>query len=150
MKRLAGIVGVAAVAVGVAGPASAHHSPPKSPPYAIAPHKCQPHNVAYVTSGTYVTSSLTKNADGTYSGSITVIVTRTNHHAKGVKHTQVVYTLTKAHVTFGHGVTTPPAVGSKVQLIGKITALAKMCNQTGFTPKITIRKVVIHVAHSHD
>src|SRR6185437_12002268 len=48
-------------------------------------HKCKPHKVAYVASGTLVSQTLAKNADGTYSGEVTVEVKRTNHYAAGDK-----------------------------------------------------------------
>jgi hypothetical protein len=36
-----------------------------------------------------------------------------------------------------------PAVGSRVGLHGKITALPKHCSTVGFTPTITIKRVDI-------
>jgi hypothetical protein len=59
----------------------------------------------------------------------------------------VTYTLTNARVSFGSGAT-PPATGDPVKVIGKTTALDKKCDQSGFRPTITIRKVNVHRAHT--
>jgi hypothetical protein len=114
-------------------------------------HKCKPHKVGYVVSGTLVSQTLTKNADGTYSGEVTVEITHTNHHAAGDKGTKT-YTVTNVHVTFGLADTNNDGsvgpddlkAGDQVKVIGKITALAKKCNQSGFTATTTIRKVVFN------
>jgi hypothetical protein len=114
-------------------------------------HKCKPHKVGYVVSGTLVSQTLTKNADGTYSGGVIVTVTHTNHHAAGDKGTKT-YTLTNVHVTFGLADTNNDGsvglddlkAGDQVKVIGKITALAKKCNQSGFTATTTIRKIVFN------
>ena len=105
--------------------------------------KCKAHNVAYIVSGMLVSQTLSKNPDGTYSGTLEVEVTHTNNHAvKG----KTSYPVSKVHVTFDNGsvglvgVTT----GDRVKAIGKITTLSKKCSQTGFTAVITIRKIVFH------
>jgi hypothetical protein len=124
------------------------------PPHPAKSHKCQPHKVAYVARGTLVSQSLTQTAGGStakrsddrYSGDLTVDVTKTNRHAK--KGTQS-YTLADARVKFhvpdrtGDGKRNQDDLlaGDRVKLIGKITALSKKCDQTGFTPTVTIRKV---------
>ena len=81
-----------------------------------------------------------------YTGPIRVHVTRANHHAVGAKGTDVTYTLTNAKVTFGTGAN-PPTAGDRVKVIGKITAIGKKCDQSGFTPTITVRKVDVHSAN---
>jgi hypothetical protein len=114
-------------------------------------HKCKPHRVGYVASGTLVSQTLTKNADGTYSGEVTVEVKRTNHHAAGDKGTKP-YKVEHVHVTFGLTDTNTDGsvglddlkAGDRVKLIGKITALAKKCDQSKFTATRTIRKLVFH------
>jgi hypothetical protein len=119
-------------------------------------HKCKPHRVGYVASGTLESSSLTPNSDGTFSGSVTVHVTHTNHHgandkAKTPTETKV-YPVEKVHLTFGLADTNNDgsvglddlAKGDSVRLIGKITALAKKCSHTGFTATTTIRHVVFN------
>src|SRR5215471_13752305 len=75
------------------------------------PPKCVPHPVSYEVSGTLTTTgSLTKNSDGSYNGTLTVNVTRTNENASADKGMTKTYTLTNAHVSFGHGVSkTAPA-----------------------------------------
>jgi len=116
-------------------------------------HRCLPHGVAYVASGTLVSWTLTKDENAnTYSGEVEVEVTRTNHHALADKGKTVKYTVSKAHVTFGlrdtnnDGTVGPDdlAKGDSVHLIGKITTLAKKCSQTGFTAETTIRRIVFH------
>jgi hypothetical protein len=115
-------------------------------------HKCKMHNVAYVASGTLVSQTLTKNADGTYSGAVTVAVTHTNHHAAGDNNTTKPYTVANVHVTFGLADTNADGsvglddlkAGDRVKLIGKITTLAKKCDQSKFTAETTIRKIVFH------
>jgi hypothetical protein len=107
-------------------------------------HKCTQHKVAYVASGTLESWTLTKNADGTYSGEVVVAVTHTNHNAKGDNAKTTKYPVAKVHVTFGGISPEALAKGDRVKLIGKITALAKKCDQSKFTPETTIRKIVFH------
>ncbi|HWW90282.1 MAG TPA: hypothetical protein VNY35_05820 [Solirubrobacteraceae bacterium] len=114
-------------------------------------HKCKPHNVGYVASGTLLSQTLTKNTDGSYSGPVTVEVNHTNHHAKSDKGTKV-YTLKNVHVTFGLADTNGDGsvglddlkAGDRVKLLGQITVLGKNCSQTGFTATTTIRHIVFH------
>ena len=62
----------------------------------------------------------------------------------------------KVHLTFGLADTNSDgsvglddlAKGDRVHLIGKITALAKKCSQTGFTATTTIRHIVVHAPPS--
>jgi len=125
---------IAVVLLAVAAPVQA-----KGPKPATA-QKCQPHAVSYVVSGTLASGSLTANADGTYSGTLTVNVKKANHHAKVAKGTTTTYTLTNASVkTHGEN---PAALtaNSRVHLAGTITTLAKKCNRTGFTATVTIQK----------
>jgi hypothetical protein len=116
-------------------------------------HKCAPHRVAYVAAGTLAKeATLTKNADGTYSGEVTIKVKRFNHHAKVATETEKTYTLTNAHLVFaitdtnndGSAGTDDLKVGDLVALIGKITTIAKKCDHSKFTPQVTIRQVVFH------
>jgi hypothetical protein len=114
-------------------------------------HKCMAHKVGYVASGTLSSQTLTKNEDGTYSGEITVEVTQTNHHAMADKGKTVTYKVSGVHVTLGvsdanndGSVGIDDAVkGDEVHVIGKVTALAKKCDQSSFTAETTIRKLVI-------
>jgi hypothetical protein len=101
--------------------------------------------VAYTASGKLVTWAATQNPSGTWSGTITVHVTKANHHAAGAKGTDVTYTLTNAKVTFGKGAN-PPAAGDRVHLVGKIAEVAKRCTQPGTTAPVTVRKVRIGTA----
>jgi hypothetical protein len=114
-------------------------------------HKCKPHRVGYVVSGTLVSQTLTKNADGTYSGEVTIEIKHTNHHAAGDKGTKA-YKVANVHVTFGLSDTNSDGTvalddlkaGDQVQLIGKITALAKKCDKSKFTASTTTRMIVFH------
>ena len=142
MKR--GIVLALAGALAIAVPAGAKTHPSSQGTHPTTSHKCAAHSVAYIASGTLVSSALTKNANGTYSGTVTVMVKRTNHHGKPDKGTTATYTVTNAHVTFGHGVTNPPAAGSRVKVIGKLTTVAKKCPYA--TGTLTIKRVVFHTA----
>jgi hypothetical protein len=118
-------------------------------------HKCVPHKVAYVASGTLESWSLTLNKDGTYSGAVTVKVTHTNHHAAGDKGTIKEYKgkeVENVRVTFGLDDTNKDgsvglddlAKGDRVKVIGKIEALAKKCSHAGFEPKTTLHHIVFH------
>ena len=135
-------------------------------------HKCTPHKVAYVASGTLESQALTKNKDGTYSGtvtvkvgtleswlvekgtlmSVTVKVTHTNHHAAADKGMTKEYKVENVRVTFGLADTNNDgskgiddlAKGDRVKVIGKIEALAKKCSHTGFEPKTILHHIVFH------
>jgi hypothetical protein len=119
-------------------------------PHPAKSHKCTPHKVAYKASGTLVSESLSQTAgadtpkrgDDRYRGTLTVVVTKANHHAAKGEQT---YTLDNARVRFydadHNGTPDEPKAGDRVKLIGKITRLSKKCDATGFTPTITIRKV---------
>lgn len=140
-----GVVGLVGVAQAWKPP---HPSHPAHPSHPVHPAKgaksCTPHAVGYNARGRLVSSSLTLGSNGRYSGTITVDVTKANHHA--VTGSQS-FTLTDARVIFHHGVdATAPAVGSRVGLHGKITVLRKGCATTGFTPRITLTHVDVRVA----
>lgn len=131
MKRLS----LAALAIAIlAMPGVGLAKGPKSP------KKCQAHPVSYKVAGNLESGSLTANSDGTYDGSLVVDVKKTNKHAKADKGTTVTYTLTSAHLKL-HG-EDPSALtaNSRVKLKGTITTLAKKCDQTGFTPTVTIKR----------
>jgi hypothetical protein len=128
-----------ATTVAVAVPAQAANTKP-------TPSKCQPHAISYVVSGMLVSGTLTRDAGKakTYSGTLTVHVTKTDNHAKADKNQTKTYTLSHANVSFGASVNkTSPAAGSRVTLKGTITTLAPKCNHTGFTPTIATTKVEI-------
>lgn len=141
MKKLI-LTAVLALAVFVV-PAAAkdhpgHGAAPESHP--ATSHKCKPHKVGYVASGTLESATLTKNADGTYSGQMTVKVAHTNHHAKADDGTSKTYMLDHARVNLHGQDPAALAPGSRVHVNGKVTSLAKKCDQTGFTAETTIRK----------
>lgn len=141
MKKL--LLLVAFVVAIAAAPVQAKGPGPKA-------HKCQPHSVAYVVSGTILSGALTANADGTYSGTVTVHVSKTDKHApKAIKGTDQIYTLASAKVKL-HG-ENPAALtaNSRGHLSGTITTLAKKCDQTGFTATVTIKKADIKPPKTH-
>lgn len=151
MKRgiILGLAGALAIAI----PAGAKTHPTgnsgthgKSGTHPTTSHKCAARSVAYVASGKLVSWSLTKGTNGKYSGTLVVNVTKSNHHAKGDKGTAVTYTVTSARVKLSHGVTDPPAAGSRVQLSGKITTVSKKCPYAVGT--VTINHIVVHAAKS--
>jgi uncharacterized protein with von Willebrand factor type A (vWA) domain len=89
--------------------------------------------------GTLVSGTLTPGS-GKYDGTLTVHVTKANKHAKADKGNDVTYTLSNAKLEL-HG-ENPLALtaDTRVKLNGKITTLAKKCDQTGFTPTVTIKR----------
>ncbi len=137
---------------GNSGQSNGSDNSPNKPSHPGQSHKCKPHNVGYVVAGTLVSQTLTKNADGTYSGEVTVKVTHANHHATGDLGTTKTYKVEKVHVTFGLADTNKDGSvglddlkeGDRVKLIGKITALAKKCSTGEFTATTTIRRIVFH------
>ena len=146
MKRgiILGLAGAMAIAIPAGAKTHPGNSQGQNGTHPTQSHKCAAHSVAYIASGTLVSSSLTKNANGTYSGTVTVMVKRTNHHGKPDKGTTATYTVTNAHVTFGNGLTNPPAAGSRVKVIGKLTTVAKKCPYA--TGTLTIKRVSFHSA----
>lgn len=129
-----------------------HPGHPNHPSRPGNPHKCMPHNIGYIASGTLVSQTLTENPNGTYSGNMTVDVTHTNRHATSNEGTTTTYTLTDVRVRSDlaeinhHGSVglDDLQAGDRVKLIGKITALARRCSQSGFTATTTIRQIVLH------
>lgn len=121
-------------------------------------HRCVAHKVAYVVAGTLVSQTLvldTPASDSsrpTYSGDVTIAVTRTNHAARGDKRTTKTYTLARARVVLGLTDTNNDgsvglddlAAGDRVKVIGKVTVLRRGCDQSSFTPAITIQKLIVH------
>ena len=78
---------------------------PAHPPHPVKSKKCTPHAVGYKAAGTLVSVSLTQSAgagtakrgDDRYSGTLTVDVTKANHHAPTGDQT---YTLANVRVRF--------------------------------------------------
>lgn len=148
MRKIA--VAATALAAVVAMPAQANSDKPDKPDHPSKSHKCKPHAVGYKASGTLESESLTQTQgagtttrrDDRYSGDLTVNVKKANHHGATGSQT---YTVTDARVKFydaNHdGTADTPKAGDRVKVKGRITRLAKKCDQTGFTPKITVRRV---------
>jgi hypothetical protein len=134
----------AVVATAAAQPAHpAHPSHPAHPRQPSTSHRCAGHKVAYVASGKFVSWTATQHGSGTWTGTVTVHVMRSNHHAAGAKGTDVTYTLSNARVTLGNDAN-PPTAGDPVHVIGKISEVGKKCMQSGFMPTITVQEVNIH------
>ena len=105
--------------------------------------KCKAHGIAYVAGGTLESGTLTKNADGTYDGTLTVRVAHANHHAKADRSTSRTYTLDNARVNLHGQDPAALAPGSRVKLQGKVTKLNKKCDQSAFAATTTIKKAGI-------
>jgi hypothetical protein len=156
-KRI--LLATAAVAVVAAVPASAHgpgdHPEQAKGPKAEKTHgkgqskRCTPRNKAYVAKGVVESAALTKNADGTYDGTITVAVSKTNRHGRPHKGTSQTYTLDDARVRLpdadGNGTVdgADAQAGQRAMVIGKITVLNKKCDASQFTATVTVRKITL-------
>jgi hypothetical protein len=131
-------------------PAQAKPTKPDRPQHPAKSHKCRPHNAGYNAKGTLVTATITQTAgaatpkrgDDRYSGSVTVDVSKVNHHADTGQQT---YTLDAVRVKFydsdHNHVADQPQAGDRVKVKGKITLLPKKCDASGFTSTITVRKI---------
>ena len=150
---------VAAVPAYAGGPGSKPEHPAQAKgPKAGTTHghkggkSCTPRKKAYVAAGVVEAAALTKNADGTYDGTLTVAVKKTNRHGRDHKGTSQTYTLDDARVTLpdadGNGTVdaADAQAGQLAKVIGKITVLRKRCDATGFTAEVTVRKVVLKAA----
>jgi len=169
-KSTVALLGAAALGVGAWAPLSAAAKP--TPPGRAIGHArngadhgkgkavgkgnskgCKVHTVAYIASGVLVSEALTKNANGTYSGEVTVEVKRANHHARGELGKTVTYKVSEAHVVLGLGreAGSSPSVealkaGDRAKVIGRITFLPRRCSTEGFTPTVTVKRLVFHNA----
>jgi len=131
----------------------ADHTHTGQPSHPGHSHRCAPHRVAYVAAGTLLGQTLSKDASAdTYSGNLEVAVKHTNHHAALDRNTTKTYNVEHVRVTFALAdINNDGGVGlddvlanDQVRLIGKIASLSKKCDQTGFTPTLTIRHIVLH------
>ncbi len=151
-RKLATLV-AATSALAIAVPAAAHPSPSGHPGKDSHPsqsHKCAPHKVAYVESGTVdsvTASTLAANPDGTWSGTLVIDVKHANHWAKADKGTTVTYTFTdaKLRVHFDGGASGFTS-GERVQVIGKLATVGKKCTALSPAAQPVFRAVVVHPA----
>jgi len=98
------------------------------------------------------TASADRPVKPTYSGDVTIDVMRANRPARADKGTTKTYTLDHARVLLqlsdqnGDGRVDLGDVlpGSRVKVIGTVTKLNRRCDQTGFTPVLTIHKLIVH------
>lgn len=121
-------------------------------------HKCKVHSVGYVVGGTLVTDGLTQTAgqdtpndasDDRFGGTVVLTVTHTNHWARALSGQQTL-TLTNVRVSLGDGVAQPPAPGTRVHVIGKVTAVAKKCQDKSAAGVVTFKKVVFTLASADE
>jgi hypothetical protein len=161
--KIGTLVAVAA-AIGIAFPAAAHpqnsnsaaaghranqaHAGGKG--HHASSHKCQAHNVAYVESGTIdpaTASTLAPNSDGTWSGTLVIVVTNANHHAKADTGETVTDTLSNAKLRVRlDGGATGFSAGERVKVIAQIAAVAGKCTAAGPAASPVLKTVVIHPA----
>jgi hypothetical protein len=144
--KLGALIATGALVIAVPAAAKTHPAHPAHPAtHSGKAHKCTAHKVAYIVFGNFVSWSVTATGNGRYSGTITLDVKRTNHHAKGDKGaTNKTYSLNDTRVRFGDGAN-PPAAGDLVKLIGKITVVGKKCSDQTAAGTITVRKLDISV-----
>jgi hypothetical protein len=126
------------------GPKGPHPSPPTPPA-----NKCQAHTISYEVWGTLISGSLTLNANGTYSGTLTVHVKQSDNHAKSDRNTNKTYTLASSHLNIHGANPAALAANSRVHLQGTVTTLAKKCNHTGFTATIAILRGDLKAPQQH-
>jgi hypothetical protein len=134
-------------ALAVAMPAAAHPGGSSHGHGKGSSHKCQAHNRAYVESGTVdstTASTLAQNSDGTWSGTLVVDVTASNHAARADQGQTVTYTFSSANlkVKLDNG-TTGFTAAAPVQLIGKIAASAPKCTAPSSAPAPVFRMIVV-------
>jgi hypothetical protein len=160
MKKTSVSLVLAACALAVPSFATAHGKPDGAGSKAAAghgkagqshgkSHKCKAHSVGYVVGGTLVSDDLTQTAgqdtatdtsDDRYTGTVTLNVTHTNHWARALKGEQTL-DVSDVRVSYGDGVTQPPAAGTLVQVIGKVTTVAKKCADKSSAGVVTLKKV---------
>jgi len=148
MRRIA--LSSIALAAAVAVPAQAKPVKPPKAAKPVAGQRCAVKTVGFHARGALVDQTLTQSAglatadrgDDRFSGTVTVLVTKANHRAPLGSTT---FTLVDARVSYsdanGDGTRDQPAAGDRVKVGGKITRLNKRCDQTGFTPTVSVRKV---------
>lgn len=143
----------AAGALAIAVPAAAHPGNTNHPSgknnSGTHTHRCAPRKVAYVVSGTITASTMTQNADGTWSGALTYTVTQHNHWAKSDPGSA---TLSNVKATFDTGAA-DFSTGNQVKLIGKVQVVRSKgrnaCSNPGVQAgSVTIRKVIVSPAAS--
>ncbi|HET9719876.1 MAG TPA: hypothetical protein VFP55_07360 [Solirubrobacteraceae bacterium] len=134
-------------ALAIAVPAAAHTTPshPSGTGSGAAhTHRCAPHKVAYIVSGTIIDgSTLVQASDGTWSGTLTYTVTHHNRWAKGDSGSA---TLSSTKVSFRAGATDFSA-GNRVKLIGKVEYVRvkghNSCTNPGAQGAPTFRKAIV-------
>ena len=102
---------------------------------------------SYVAAGTLVSQALTKNADGSYDGTLSAAVTKTNKHARAQNGTTQNYTLDNVQLKFnvpdrdanGAVDAADLRAGDRVKVTGRITKVKK--SDPTVTPTVTIKKV---------
>ena len=161
MRKLILAVGAAALTVPAYAAASDH--PPKDHPNKGQgqSHRCRVHSVGFNARGTLISANLTQTAgadtaqagDDRWSGDLSVHVTRLNHHAAAADRT---FTVTNARLRLGvpdrdasgKVDATDLRAGDLIKVKGKVTRLNRKCDQTGFTPTGTVRRIEARAPHT--
>jgi hypothetical protein len=132
---------IAATASMIAIPAAALAGPPANHGNGNGhhPHKCMPHSVAYIEGGTV---TATTETNGAVTG-ITLDVKHANRMAKADPTTTL--TLSDVRTVRYAGGTSAPAVGDRVQILGRIEVTGKKCPAAGSTSP-TFGMLVVHPA----
>ncbi len=143
----AGALAIAVPAVAHPGPNTHANTHSSAATHTSKSHKCAPHNVAYIVSGTVSStpaSTLAANSDGTWSGATAINVTQTNHWARAAKGTTQTYTFTnsKLAVDMASGATSFSA-GERVKMIGKIAVVSKKCTAPTAAAQPVFRSAVV-------
>lgn len=125
-------------AVAIPASAAAHRAPAHH-------YNCRLRSVAYRASGTLDRWALVQDGNGTWSGSLTVSVLRGGRAARGETRTATTYTVTGAVVRFGRGTTNPPAVNSRIHLVGRALAVPPRCATTSSPTTVSYAVRVIRV-----
>jgi hypothetical protein len=115
---------------------------------AQASKKCVPHKAAFDVKGMVTGGSLSLDPGKkkTYSGTLDVNVTQTNHESKSFKGPQT-FTLSHVKLSFEHGINPASPSGSLVHLKGTIDVVAKKCGTT--SPNVVIHKAELDKPKPH-
>jgi len=114
---------------------------------------CGPHEVRYVAEGRLVSQTLVANADGTFSGDVTVAVKHGNRFGRPGKDQSVTYAITNAKVIFRpKDISGIPAGlgnladGDRVRVMGEVTPAGPGVSPAVSTGPVTVTKVVFRLS----
>ncbi len=143
LAAAAGALAVAMPAAAQPGPFTHHGRAGRAPDS----RRCLPHDVAYLESGTVdanAVSTLARNPDGRWSGTLVVDVIRANHRAQQDVGTTVTYTVTNAdlRVRFHRGLS-GFGPGDRVRLLGTLEVVGRQCPAPSPAPTPVLRVVSV-------